>query len=147
MNSYLQNPLSLLARIMIALLFVPAGWSKLQGFAGTVGYIDSAGLPLPQVAAVLAIVFELGGGLALLLGLGTRAAALALAVFTLVASFAFHHFWSMPADQVMLNQLMFFKNLAIAGGLLMLLAFGGGRWSVDGLRAARSSGGTRLAPA
>ncbi|MEO8855458.1 MAG: DoxX family protein [Burkholderiaceae bacterium] len=141
MNSSLQNPLSLLARLMVALLFVPAGWSKIQGFAGTVGYIDSVGLPLPQLAGALAILIEFGAGIALVLGLGTRVAALALAVFTLVASFAFHHFWSMPADQVMLNQLMFFKNFAIAGGLLMLAAYGGGGWSLDAMRAGNPSRG------
>jgi putative oxidoreductase len=75
-----------------------------------------------------------GGGLALLLGWGTRWAALALAGFTLVASLFFHNFWAMPADQVMLQQLMFFKNIAVAGGLLVLAAFGAGALSVDAKR-------------
>ena len=60
-----------------------------------------------------------------------RWVALALAVFTLAASFGFHHYWSMPADKVMVNQLMFFKNLAIVGGLLAFWSFGPGRLSVD----------------
>ncbi len=129
-----QNPLALAARILMAVLFVPAGISKIAGFAGTVGYISSVGLPLPAVGAVLAILAEAGRGIALLLGFQTRLAALALAVFTLVAGMFFHAFWSMPAEQVMVNQIMFMKNIAIAGGLLALVAFGPGAFSLDAKR-------------
>ena len=126
-----RDVVALVARELIAALFIPAGIAKLTNFAGTVGYIASAGLPLPQVAAVVAIAVELGLGLLLLAGFKTRWVALALAVFTLAASFGFHHYWSMPADKVMVNQLMFFKNLAIVGGLLAFWSFGPGRLSVD----------------
>ena len=126
-----QDALALLGRILIAVLFVPAGLSKLTGFAGTVGYIGSVGLPLPQVGAALAIVVELGLGLALLAGYKTRLAAIVLAVFTLAASFFFHNYWAMPADKAMMQQLMFMKNVAITGGLLAFAAFGAGRFSVD----------------
>jgi putative oxidoreductase len=127
----LQSPLALAARVLLALLFVPAGFSKIAGFAGTVGYIGSVGLPLPQLGAVIAIVVELGLGLALLVGFKTRIAALVIAVFTVAAGVFFHAFWSMPAEQVMINQIMFMKNLAIAGGLLALVAFGPGKLSLD----------------
>ncbi len=133
----LQAPLSLVGRLLLALLFVPAGFSKIGGFAGTVGYITSAGLPAPTVAAVVAIIVEVVGGLALVIGLGTRLAALALALFTLAAAFGFHAYWSVPADQQFMQQLLFFKNIAITGGLLVLAAFGAGAWSVDGKRAAK----------
>ncbi len=136
MIASLQNPLALVGRILLALLFIPAGWGKVSGFEGTVGYIASVGLPMPQVAAAIALVVELGGGLALLFGFGTRIAALALALFTLVASFAFHNYWTMPADAVMMQQLMFFKNIAIVGGLLVLAAFGAGSLSIDGRKKA-----------
>ena len=136
MNTALQNPFTLTGRVLLALLFLPAGIGKIGGFAGTVGYIGSVGLPLPQLAAVLAIVVEVGGGLALLAGYGTRLAALALALFTLVASFLFHNFWAMPSEQVMMQQLMFFKNIAVVGGLLVLAAHGAGAYSVDARRAA-----------
>ena len=126
-----RDVVALVARVLIAALFIPAGIAKLKNFAGTVGYIASAGLPLPQVAAAVAIAVELGLGLLLLAGFKTRWVALALAVFTLAASFGFHHYWSMPADKVMVNQLMFFKNLAIVGGLLAFWSFGPGRLSVD----------------
>lgn len=134
MNASLQNPLTLTGRLLLALLFLPAGIGKIGGFAGTVGYIGSVGLPLPQLATVLAIVVEVGGGLALLAGYGTRLAALALALFTLVATFVFHNFWAMPPEQVMMQQLMFFKNMAIVGGLLTLAASGAGAWSLDARR-------------
>jgi putative oxidoreductase len=130
----LQSPLALAARVLLALLFVPAGFSKIAGFAGTVGYIGSVGLPLPQLGAVIAIVVELGFGLALLVGFQTRIAALVIAVFTVAAGVFFHAFWSMPAEQVMINQIMFMKNLAIAGGLLALVAFGPGALSLDAKR-------------
>lgn len=126
-----QDALALVGRILIAVLFIPAGFGKLTGFAGTVGYIGSAGLPLPQVGAALAIVVELGLGLALLVGFKTRLAALVLAVFTLAASFFFHNYWAVPADKAMVQQLMFMKNVAITGGLLAFVAFGAGRFSVD----------------
>lgn len=130
-----QNPLALLGRILLAVLFLPAGLSKITGFAGTAGYIGSVGLPLPQVLAAVAIVIEVVGALALIAGYGTRLAALALAAFTVVASLAFHAFWAVPAEQAMMQQLMFFKNLAVAGGLLALAAFGAGAFSLDARRA------------
>ena len=94
MFASLQNPLSLLGRLLLAVLFLPAGISKITGFAGTVGYIGSVGLPFPTLGAALAIVVEVGGGLALIFGLGTRWAALVLAAFTLAASIFFHAFSS-----------------------------------------------------
>lgn len=132
----LQNPLALIGRILLALVFVPAGFGKIAGFAGTVGYATAMGLPLPQVGVAIALVIELFGGLALLIGFRTRYAALALAVFTLVASFFFHAYWSVPAEQQMVQQLMFFKNIAITGGLLAFAAFGAGAFSLDARRKA-----------
>jgi putative oxidoreductase len=126
-----QDTLALIGRVLIALLFVPAGFGKLTGFAGTVGYISSVGAPLPQVAAVIAIVVELGLGLLLLVGFKTRLSAIVLAIFTVAAAVMFHNYWGMPADKAFVNQLMFFKNIAIAGGPLAFAAFGAGRFSID----------------
>ncbi|MGA0569317.1 DoxX family protein [Variovorax sp. VNK109] len=134
MPTSFQNTLSLIGRALIALLFIPAGFSKIGGFAGTAGYIASKGLPLPEVGVVIAIVIELGAGLMLLAGFGTRIAALALAAFTLVATFIFHNYWGVPAEQQMMQQLMFFKNIAVVGGLLTLAAWGAGAFSVDAKR-------------
>ena len=129
-----QASLSLVGRLLLALLFLPAGFGKLTGFAGTVGYIASVGLPLPQVGAVLAIVVEILGGIALIVGFQTRLASLALAAFTLVATFFFHAYWAAPAEQQFMQQLMFFKNIAVVGGLLTLAAWGAGNWSLDARR-------------
>ncbi len=134
MFTTLQNPLSLVGRLLLALLFLPAGIAKIGGYAGTVGYIASKGLPLPEVGALVAIVVEVGGGLALIAGFGTRFAALGLALFTLAASVVFHNYWALPADQQMVQQLMFFKNIAVVGGLLTLAAWGAGAWSLDARR-------------
>lgn len=131
----MHNPLSLAGRLLIAALFLPAGISKITGFAGTVAYIGSVGLPLPAVGAALAIAVEVIGGLALIVGYQTRLAALVLALFTLVASFFFHAYWSVPAEQAFVQQLLFFKNIAVTGGLLVLASHGAGAWSVDARRA------------
>lgn len=130
----LKDPLALAGRLLMAALFLPAGFGKLTGFAGTVGYIASVGLPVPQLGAALALVIEIVGGLALVAGYGTRAAAFVLAVFTLVASYFFHGYWALPADQQMVQQLLFFKNIAVVGGLLTLAAWGAGAWSFDARR-------------
>ena len=135
MNKTTLNALDLAGRLLLVALFLPAGIAKLTGFAGTVGYISSVGLPLPSVAAALAAVVEIGGALALLFGFGTRIAALALAGFTLVASFFFHAYWAVPADQAFMQQLLFFKNIAVTGGLLAFAAHGAGAWSVDARKA------------
>jgi putative oxidoreductase len=132
----LQNPFSLVGRILMALLFLPAGISKISGLAGTAGYIASKGLPLPEVGAAIAIVIEIGASLALIVGWQTRWAAMLLAVFTLAAGVFFHNFWAVPADQVMIQQIMFFKNIAIIGGLLTLAAWGAGTFSLDAKRGA-----------
>jgi putative oxidoreductase len=123
--------LALIGRVLIALLFIPAGFGKIGSFAGTVGYIGSVGLPLPQVGAVIAIIVELGFGILLLTGFKTRLAAWVLAVFSVVAAVLFHNYWSMPADKVMVNQIMFFKDLALAGGLFAFAVLGAGRFSID----------------
>ena len=136
MPSTAQNALTLLGRILLVALFLPAGIAKLTGFSGTVGYIASVGLPAASLGAVLAIVVEVGGGLALLAGFQTRIAALALAIFTLGASVFFHAYWAAPAGQAMVAQLLFFKNIAVIGGLLVLAAQGPGAWSLDAKRQA-----------
>lgn len=134
MFNSLQNPLALIGRILLALIFVTSGFSKITGFEGTVGYIASKGLPMASIAAVIAIVIELGGGLAVVFGFLTRWAALGLAVFSVVAAFIFHAYWGVPAEQVMMQQINFWKNISIAGGFLVLAAFGPGAISIDAKR-------------
>lgn len=135
MSKSVHSAFSLAARLLFVALFLPAGIGKLTGFAGTVGYISSVGLPLPAVGAALALVVEIVGSLALLAGYGTRLAALVLAAFTLLASLFFHAYWAAPADQAFVQQLLFFKNIGVVGGLLALAANGAGGWSLDARRA------------
>ena len=117
-------------RLMISTLFLLAGLSKIAAPAMTIGYIQSVGLPLPAVAFGLAAFTEIVGGTLLLLGYRTRIVAGVLFVFTLATAAFFHNHLG---DQ---NQFIhFFKNVAIAGGLLHVMAFGGGRLSLDGRRA------------
>jgi putative oxidoreductase len=134
MLNNLQNPLALLGRVLLALLFITSGLSKIGGFEGTAGYIASKGLPMAAVVAGLTILVELGGGLAIAFGFMTRWAALALAVFTLLAAVIFHNYWAVPAEQVMMQQINFWKNISIVGGFLALAAFGPGAISIDAKR-------------
>jgi putative oxidoreductase len=118
--------LPLLGRVLLAVIFILSGVGKVAAPGATQGYIASVGMPMPLVAYIAAVVVELGGGLLLLIGYRTREAALALAIFSVVAALAFHNNF---AEQ---NQMIhFLKNLAIAGGLLQVVAFGAGRLSVD----------------
>jgi putative oxidoreductase len=131
----MQDTFALVGRVLVAWLFVPAGWSKIAGFSGVAGYIASKGVPLPEVCAALAIAVELGLGLLLLVGWQARWAALGLAIFVAVITPIFHNYWAMPEAQVMMQKQAFNKNLAVVGGLLVLAAFGAGRFSLDGRRA------------
>jgi putative oxidoreductase len=121
----------LIGRILIAFIFIFAGYGKITGFEGTVGYIASKSLPLPQLAAIGAIIVELGGGLMLVAGWKARWAAAAMAVFTLLAALIFHNFWAAPADQVQNQMIHFMKNISMLGGLLYVIVHGSGPLSVD----------------
>ena len=122
---------ALVGRVLLALMFVWAGYGKITGYAGTAGWMASSGMPMVGLLLPLAILIELGGGIALIVGFKARWVALALAGFTLVASLIFHNFWAMTGDAVMTNTLFFYENVAVIGGMLMVFAFGPGRFSVD----------------
>jgi len=127
----MKAPLAFAGRVLLALMFVMAGFGKLTNVAGTAGYIASGGLPFPGLLAVLAGLLELIAGVALIVGYKARWSALALAVFTLLAAALFHQFWAAPAERRMVEQLLFMKDLAVAGGLLMVAALGAGPLSLD----------------
>jgi putative oxidoreductase len=112
-------------------MFMQSGYEKLTDLTGTAGYIASGGLPNSTALAGLTGVFELVAGLAILIGFKARWAALVLAAFTLVASFLYHRYWTAPADQQVVVQLLFMKNMAIVGGLLVIAALGAGPASMD----------------
>ncbi|AJR02079.1 inner membrane protein [Hafnia paralvei ATCC 29927] len=126
MSNKLENIALLAARILMPILFITAGWGKITGYAGTQQYMEAMGVP--GALLPLTILLELGGGLAILFGFLTRTTALFTAGFTLLTAFLFH---SNFADGV--NQLMFMKNLTIAGGYLVLAVSGPGAFSIDRL--------------
>ncbi len=121
----------LIGRLLIAAIFVFSGFGKITGFEGTVGYIASKGLPLPQLGAGLAIIVELGGGILLILGWKTRWAAAAMMIFTVAAALIFHNFWAAAPDAAQNQMIHFMKNIAMAGGLVYVVVFGSGPLSVD----------------
>jgi putative oxidoreductase len=124
-----QASAALIGRVLLSAIFILSGFSKVAAPAMMVGYIGSVGLPFPQLALALAIVVEIGGGLALIAGYRTRTVAAVLAVFSVFTALAFHN---ALGDQ---NQFIhFFKNIAMAGGLLHVVAFGAGRFSLDARR-------------
>lgn len=131
-----KSPLAVTGRVLLALMFVYAGVSKLTNLGGTAGYIAAGGLPMADVLAPVVALFEVIAGLALAIGWHARWAALALGVFTLLASVLFHQFWAVPPEQQMIQQLMFLKNLAVTGGLFIVAALGAGPLSVDHRRTA-----------
>lgn len=114
----------LTARIFLGQLFLLAGLSKIGNYAGTAGYMDAMGVPGALLPAV--ITLEIAGGLAIMGGWKTRQTAVILALFTVVAAGVFHHNWS---DQI--QMILFMKNIAIAGGFMLLASQGAGAYSLD----------------
>lgn len=134
MNESYKSYVSVIGRLLLALMFILSGFGKLTDIQGTAGYIASGGLPVPAVLAVAVGLLELLGGLALVLGYQVRLAGLVLALFTLAASVVFHAYWSAPAEQQFVTQLLFMKNISVAGGLLLVSALGAGLLSLDARR-------------
>ena len=124
-----NSSLPLVGRLLLATIFLVSALGKLSAPGATQGYIASVGLPFPVLSYLAALAIELGGGLMLVLGYRTRLAALGLAVFSVISAIVFHHALS---DQ---NQMFhFLKNIAMAGGLLQVVAFGPGAFSLDSRR-------------
>ena len=131
MNTNLQHAAALTGRILLALIFIVSGWGKITGFAGTAGYIASKGMPLPEVMAAGAIAVEFLGGLALLAGFKARWAALAIFLFIIPTTLIFHNPSGLTGQEAQAQMINLMKNLAIMGGMLMVFAFGPGRYSID----------------
>ena len=115
------------ARLFLGQIFLLSGIFKIGGYEGTQGYMEAMGVP--GMLLPLVIVIEVGGGLAIIAGWQTKLVSIALAVFTVVAAVIFHNNFS---DQM--QMIMFMKNIAIAGGLILLAVHGAGGYSLDGRR-------------
>jgi putative oxidoreductase len=132
-NQNIQNAAALVGRILLGLLFVIAGFGKISNFAGTAGYMQSNGLPFVSILLPLTIAVEFGGGLLLMLGWKARWVALVFVLFLIPVTVVFHNPAGDPAHaQEQMTNLL--KNLAIMGGMLQVVAFGAGVWSLDGRR-------------
>lgn len=137
-----SDPLLLAARLLIAWLFVLFGWGKLIGFGGTVAYMQHVGAPLPVVAAAIAVIMEVPVALAIAFGAFTRPLVLLTALYTLGTALIGHPYWTMTGAEHYANEINFYKNVAIIGGLLALYVAGPGRYAVD----ARWTGRNESAP-
>jgi putative oxidoreductase len=128
------NRTAAIGRVLIAILFLMAGIGKIAAPAATQGYIASVGLPAPVLSYLVATLIEVGGSLLIILGYRVRPVAAVLALFTMVTAFVFHNNF---ADQN--TMIHFFKNVAITGGLLQVVAYGAGAFSLDARRARRET--------
>lgn len=127
-----EGPVLLIGRVAIAALFLPVGWNHLIGIPGFAQYLATTGLPGPALGwAIVGAIVEFFGSLAILVGFKTRYAALALFIFTVVAAFTGHPYWTAAAAQRMGQQMNFWKDIAIAGGLLFVFVRGAGPLSFD----------------
>src|SRR5580704_6458559 len=127
-----ENAAALIGRILMCLLFLLGGWGKLMGAAATQAMFAKQGLPVVELAWILAVVVELGGGLAILFGLFTRPVGLVLAVWCVATALIAHTNLAERAQEI-----QFFKNMGLTGGFLYVAAFGAGAWSLDAWRSRR----------
>jgi putative oxidoreductase len=133
-----SDTLLLIGRVLLGWLFLYSGWGKLfGGIDGFIGYLKNLSVPAPEVFSWIGALVEFIVGVTLILGLGTRYAALLCVVFTIVATALAHRYWEYPAAQMGGQRTNFLKNLAIIGGALFLFVSGGGRFSIDRMLAKR----------
>jgi putative oxidoreductase len=131
MNS-LNDGAALLGRLALAVIFILSGFQKLVDFGGTIAFMGQEGLPVPMLAAIVAIVVECAGGILLIIGYQTRPTGIVLAAWCIATALIAHRDFGDP------NQMIhFLKNVAMAGGFLQLAAFGAGAWGLDGRRSAQ----------
>lgn len=131
MNPNIGNAAALVGRILIAIIFIKAGWGKIGGWEGTAGYMAAKGLPMVPLLLAATIALELGGGMLLAIGWKARWVALLFFLWLIPTTLIFHAFWGIDAAQVQNQMNNFLKNVAIMGGMLMVFAFGPGAYSLD----------------
>jgi len=126
-----RNEVLLLARILLALLFLIFGFDKITDFSGTVKYMAHVGAPVPTLATIIAIFMEFFVSIAIIAGAYTRPLAVLLAVYTLGTALIGHHYWTMTGVAHFENEINFYKNISVIGGLFLLYLTGAGRYSFD----------------
>jgi putative oxidoreductase len=125
------NTLWLFGRILIGGIFVQSGFAKLMDLNGFAAMLGDGGVPMASVLAPIGAAAEFGGGLAIVLGLATRYAALLMIGFVIVATLISHRFWTYPPQEQQMQMINFAKNAAIIGGFVFVFVTGGGRFSLD----------------
>jgi putative oxidoreductase len=133
MANEITDALILVARLLLAALFLIFGWRKLVDFSGTVSRMVQDGAPLPALSAVIAIFMELPVAFAVAIGAFTRPAAVLLALYTLGTALIAHHYWTATGANKVDNMESFYKNLSIVGGFFLLYVTGAGKYSIDAM--------------
>ncbi len=131
MPSFVNQFAPLAGRILLSIIFIMSGISKITGFAGTAGRMTSKGLPVPEVLLIASIVIELGAAAMIVLGFKARWGAAALFLWMIPVTLVFHNYWTYPAAEQQMQSIMFFKNLGLMGGMLLIMGFGSGPLSMD----------------
>ena len=131
MNTTTTNAAALVGRTLLALLFIVSGYGKITGFAGTAAYMASKGMPMTEVLLVATIAVELLGGLMLVAGIKAQWAAAVIFLYIIPATIIFHNPVGLSGQEAQTQMINVLKNLSIMGGMLMVVAFGPGAWSVD----------------
>lgn len=131
MPSFVNQFAPLAGRILLSIIFIMSGISKITGFAGTAGWMTSKGLPMADVLLGASIVIELGAAAMIVLGFKARWGAAALFLWMIPVTLVFHNYWAFPAAEQQMQSIMFFKNLGLMGGMLLIMGFGSGPLSVD----------------
>lgn len=126
-----RNEVLLLARILLVAVLFVFGWSKLADYPGTVAYMAESGAPMPPISALVAIVVECFGSIAIVLGAWTRPIAVLMALYSLATAFIGHRYWTMTGPDQYANEINFYKNVSIMGGFLVLYVAGAGKYSLD----------------
>ena len=130
MPSFVNQFAPLAGRILLSIIFIMSGISKITGFAGTAGGMTSKGLPVPEVLLAASIVIELGAAAMIVLGFKARWGAAALFLWMIPVTLVFHNYWTYPAAEQQMQSIMFFKNLGLMGGMLILMGLGSGPLSL-----------------
>lgn len=134
-NQYNNNSVvPLIARVLLSLIFLMSGISKIFNFGQTASYMSNVGLPIPEILLAATIVIEVIGGIMIVLGWGARWAGLIIFLWLIPTTFLFHAFWDVPPDRMRSEMNSFMKNIAIMGGMLYIWAFGSGPFSLDNRR-------------
>src|SRR3990167_2839573 len=133
-SSGLKSFIALVGRIFLSVMFIAAGAQKIMQYKAMSVMLGTMGLPASNWLLILAIVFELGGGLLVFFGWFARFGAFLLFIFVILATYLFHTFWTFQGAQAVNQMQHFFKNLTILGGLLYVMAYGAGCVSFDALR-------------